>query len=211
MKTHHDNASETRAERKSPACGCGDTDGGRRTFLVGALALGVLPIRALASESAEEDPRRASPQPGDRLAYAVGDYKGEEVHPEHLQPGEDPKLVYPMDPVSGTLRDGSRANLSLVVRVDPHSISERMQPYAADGVVAYSALCTHNGCPVTALHESGSQVVCNCHGSVFNVADNGTVTTGPANRRLAALPVRLDGDALMVTGGFVGPVGIPRQ
>ena len=80
---------------------------------------------------------------------------------------------------------------------------------AADGIVAYSSLCTHYGCPITTLHPSQTQIVCNCHGSVFNAADRGVVTNGPAQRRLAMLPLAIKDGAVIVTGKFDGPLGPP--
>ncbi len=48
-------------------------------------------------------------------------------------------------------------------------------------LVAHSAVCTHAGCTVG---YQGGQIVCPCHGSVFN-AQTGAVITGPAVTPLA--------------------------
>lgn len=49
------------------------------------------------------------------------------------------------------------------------------------GLVAHSAICTHAGC---AVDYQGGQIVCPCHGSIFN-AQTGAVISGPAPTPLA--------------------------
>jgi Rieske Fe-S protein len=66
------------------------------------------------------------------------------------------------------------------------------QPSAGQ-VVAYSAICTHQGCVVTA---AGSKFECPCHGSVFDAA-TGDVEVGPALEPLASVPVTVDGDRVI--------------
>jgi thiosulfate dehydrogenase [quinone] large subunit len=59
---------------------------------------------------------------------------------------------------------------------------------AADTFVAFSAICTHQGCPMT---FSGGQFQCPCHGSTFD--QNGQVTNGPAQDPLPRIPVKVVG------------------
>jgi Rieske Fe-S protein len=59
-----------------------------------------------------------------------------------------------------------------------------------DGVVAYSAVCTHDGCTVGWDADAG-QISCPCHGSRFDPAD-GSVVNGPARSPLPAVPVTVD-------------------
>ena len=56
--------------------------------------------------------------------------------------------------------------------------------------VAYSAVCTHQGC--TVAYKNG-QLACPCHGSVFDPADGAAVVAGPAPRPLAKIPVKVEG------------------
>ncbi|TDE22807.1 iron-sulfur protein [Nonomuraea mesophila] len=58
---------------------------------------------------------------------------------------------------------------------------------------AFSALCTHKGCPVDKVE--GGSIVCPCHGSKFAIAD-GAVTDGPADKPLAAQSIKVDGDQI---------------
>ena len=56
--------------------------------------------------------------------------------------------------------------------------------------VAYSAVCTHQGCTVA---YQGGELACPCHGSVFDPADGAAVVTGPATRPLPEIPVKVQG------------------
>src|SRR5918997_2962074 len=56
--------------------------------------------------------------------------------------------------------------------------------------VAYSAVCTHQGCDVA---YQGGNLACPCHGSVFDPADGAAVVTGPATRPLPEIPIKVQG------------------
>jgi cytochrome b6-f complex iron-sulfur subunit len=62
------------------------------------------------------------------------------------------------------------------------------QPTAGK-VVAFSAICTHQGCTVA---PAGTKFQCPCHGSQYNAA-TGAVLQGPAPRPLTPVPVHVDG------------------
>ena len=198
-------------DKNMPApCDCcrAPADPDRRRALGGVLAAAVSPLLvhpAFASGGAERSPR---PAVGDRLAFMLGEHKDQAIRPENVEAGTAPILAYPKDPGSGEVL-GSRANILVVVRLDPASLSEAVAAHAVDGVVAYSALCTHNGCPVTVRDPTQTKLVCNCHGSVFDPADRGVVLDGPAYRRLPMLPLRLEGGELVVAAPFDGPIGPP--
>lgn len=55
-------------------------------------------------------------------------------------------------------------------------------------VVGFSAVCTHQGCTVA---PDGAELVCPCHGSVFEAA-TGKNVSGPAPRPLDTFTVRVD-------------------
>ena len=78
----------------------------------------------------------------------------------------------------------------------------------ASGYVAYSRVCTHAGCPVALYRASAKQLMCPCHQSVFDAAGDGAVVSGPADRPLPRLPIRIAGDgSIVATGDFPTPVG----
>ncbi|GAA2723271.1 Rieske (2Fe-2S) protein [Actinocorallia aurantiaca] len=70
------------------------------------------------------------------------------------------------------------------------------QPTAGQ-YVAFSAVCTHQGCTVNKIE--GAEAACPCHGSRFKVAD-GTVARGPASEPLPPATVELRGDDLFLVG-----------
>ena len=60
--------------------------------------------------------------------------------------------------------------------------------------VAYSAVCTHQGCTVA---YRGGQLACPCHGSVFDPANGAAVVSGPARRPLPEVPVEVSGGEVL--------------
>jgi Rieske Fe-S protein len=169
-------------------------------------------LSSAASAADEERPGSDKrPQPRDLLVVAEGEREGDLIKPTDLKRGDAPLLAWPKDPNSAVIRDGSRLNELLVVRLAPEELDEETRPRAADGIVAYSAVCTHAGCPVTAWMKAtdGDEDVfkCLCHNSEYDPRRAAQVVFGPAPRRLAALPLSIVDGALVVAGTFVGKVG----
>jgi Rieske Fe-S protein len=182
----------------------------RRRFLACGLTLTLPSLGALPALADTSDPRMTRPQSGDRLVFVSGDRREQIIKPADLTMGASPTLAYPMDPASQSIRDGSRANMILLLRLDPNEIALADRHRGADGIVAFSAICTHFGCPVTGLDQTGKNLACKCHGSIFDPRNNAEVVGGPAPRRLAAIPVRLEDGELSIAGGFSGAVGQQR-
>jgi Rieske Fe-S protein len=59
--------------------------------------------------------------------------------------------------------------------------------------VAFSAVCTHQGCTVSAV-QNGT-INCPCHGSKFRVAD-GSVAAGPAPKPLPKAAITVNGTSI---------------
>ena len=66
---------------------------------------------------------------------------------------------------------------------------------SAGNVVAFSAVCTHQGCTVA---PQGKEFDCPCHGSRFD-AKTGSVLGGPAPAPLTKLKASVSGDTVTVT------------
>ena len=54
----------------------------------------------------------------------------------------------------------------------------------------FSAICTHQGCPVGSVADG--VIMCPCHGSAFSIED-GSVEAGPATKPLGAVEVTVKG------------------
>lgn len=79
---------------------------------------------------------------------------------------------------------------------------------APDGYIVYSKMCTHAGCPVALYRSADRRLICPCHQSVFDVTDNASVVSGPADHPLPRLPIEIAADGyLRATGDFPQPVG----
>jgi rieske iron-sulfur protein len=177
----------------------------RRALLGAAVALApwaFFPARA--KDQPDETAKR--PQPGDHLVFLTGPRKDQPARAEDLELGGEQLQAYPADP-KGLVRDGSPLNLVLLVRVGADGLDEETRKRAADGVVAYSAICTHQACPVNQWSTEKLAMVCSCHGSTYDPKNSAKVIFGPAPLPLAALPLKSDNGQLVVAGGFIGRVG----
>jgi ubiquinol-cytochrome c reductase iron-sulfur subunit len=77
-----------------------------------------------------------------------------------------------------------------------------------DGIVAYSKICTHVGCPVALYEQTTHHILCPCHQSTFDATNGAKVLFGPAARALPQLPIAVDGDGyLIATSDYKVPVG----
>ncbi|MGI5159719.1 cytochrome bc1 complex Rieske iron-sulfur subunit [Microbispora sp. CA-102843] len=77
-----------------------------------------------------------------------------------------------------------------------------------DGIVAYSKICTHVGCPAALYEQTTHHILCPCHQSTFDAADGAKVIFGPAARPLPQLPIGIDGEGYLVAkSDFKVPVG----
>ena len=145
------------------------------------------------------------------LVFSEGARAGEAIKPEDLKAGGPPVRAWPKDPKTSVVRKGSRLNELLVVKLDPAELDEETRARSADGVVAYSVICVHTGCPITAWVKaaSGDKDVfkCMCHNSEYDPRQSAQVIFGPAPRRLPALPLAMDDGTLTVAAAFIGKVG----
>ncbi len=177
------------------------------------IAVGIVLGVALAPCAAAQkaDLRALRPLPGDRFVLADGSRPGEPITPADLGIGGPRVMAFPLDPKSGLVRDGSRLNKILLVRLDPATLNEETRRRSADGVVAYSGICTHQACDVTEWQPEALTFWCPCHESRFDPRDSARVVEGPAPRRLAALPLALTDGTLTAAGRFSGPVGAQNR
>ena len=98
----------------------------------------------------------------------------------------------------------------LLMRLDPKDLnpSKGRENWGYDGIVAYSKICTHVGCPVALYEQQTHHLLCPCHQSTFDVSNNCEVIFGPAARPLPQLPIAIDDDGYLVAqSDFHEPVG----
>ena len=154
-----------------------------------AFALPALAIRSLTQVT------QAVAQ-GDELVYAPGAVDvpvGEPLRAADLQEGTAVQ-VFPRD------KADNQNNLIEVVRIAAGE--------GAEGLVAYSAICSHLGCAVFARLNEDNNIACPCHASQFDPSNNGEVVGGPAPRPLPSLPITVNGYGVVVVNGpFSGPIG----
>jgi rieske iron-sulfur protein len=172
----------------------------RRTVF--GLALTPFLVRAVRADDAAATP----PQPNDHLVFLTGPKKDQMVKIDDLPVGGPQVQAYPATP-DGTLRNGSRLNLVILARFDPATLAEQTRARSAEGVVAYSGVCTHQGCPVNMWSKDRNAFVCSCHASVFDPKNAAEVIGGPAPRPLPALALKAADGAVVVAAPFDARVG----
>ncbi|MCB1888486.1 MAG: Rieske 2Fe-2S domain-containing protein [Rhodocyclaceae bacterium] len=153
------------------------------------------------------EPARARPQPGDRLVAADAEGTPTPLRLADVSAEGKPLMAVPFDAATGTVRDGSRLNKLLLLRLDPAAMEPSASKHAIEGVIAFSAVCTHQGCNITEFNAEKGLLLCFCHFSQFRPAAGGERVAGPAPRRLPMLPLKLDGDVLVVADGFTSRPG----
>jgi rieske iron-sulfur protein len=120
--------------------------------------------------TAQDDPASARPKEGDLLVKAQ-EGADTPLKPGDIQGGVPPLAAWPMDPHDRTVRSGSRFNQLLLLRLDPDKLTAATRSAAADGVVAYTVICTHSGCDVDDWLADQEILSCSCHSSMFDPKD----------------------------------------
>jgi len=114
-----------------------------------------------------------------------------------------------LDQVEGKLEEKAKAAV-LLMRLKPEdlTVSEGRETWNYDGIVAYSKICTHVGCPVALYEQQTHHLLCPCHQSQFDIKREAEVIFGPAKRPLPQLPITIDADGYLVArSDFTEPVG----
>jgi len=107
------------------------------------------------------------------------------------------------------LEEKAKASV-LLMRLKPEDLNELPEraSWSYDGIVAYSKICTHVGCPVALYEQQTHHLLCPCHQSQFDVANHAEVIFGPAKRALPQLPIAVDSEGYLVAqSDFTEPVG----
>jgi ubiquinol-cytochrome c reductase iron-sulfur subunit len=97
----------------------------------------------------------------------------------------------------------------ILLRLNPEDIrSAKEREWGYQGIVAYSKICTHVGCPVALYEQQTHHLLCPCHQSTFDVANDCKAIFGPADRALPQLRITVDTEGYLVAAdGFAEPIG----
>jgi ubiquinol-cytochrome c reductase iron-sulfur subunit len=109
----------------------------------------------------------------------------------------------------GKLEEKAKAAV-LLMRLKPEDLNElpERQDWSYEGIVAYSKICTHVGCPVALYEQQTHHLLCPCHQSQFDVSNHCEVIFGPAKRPLPQLPIAVDDEGYLIAqSDFTEPVG----
>jgi ubiquinol-cytochrome c reductase iron-sulfur subunit len=174
-------------------------------MLVGLADLGPWPTKKKRAETIE----RTIWAEGVRL---VNDITFEPIKPEDVEIGQlingQPENLKDLH---GTAFQQAKAKASIiVVRMDPNSIKipDSRRDWQVGGILCYSKICTHVGCPISLWEQQTHHLLCPCHQSTFDLGNSGVVVFGPAARSLPQLPITTDGEGYLVArSDFTVPVG----
>ncbi|NUU20603.1 MAG: Rieske (2Fe-2S) protein [Streptomycetaceae bacterium] len=205
--------------------GAADSGIGRRPLIrrtmIGAMALvplsGVVLLRDL------------GPLPGTKLRHTwwgkngkngrtviINENTRQPLRPEHIVKGSltmaRPQGLNPEDDgkINEEYLDEMGKAAILLVRLEPDEIKSKKQlEWSYEGIVAYSKICTHVGCPIGLYEQQTHHLLCPCHQSTFDLADDGAVVFGPAARSLPQLKITVNEQTgfLEAVGDFAEPVG----
>ncbi len=203
--------------------GVADSGIGRRPLirnsLLGAFATLGLPVVLVL--------RDLGPLPGDDLSKTVwkkgmrltNDVAGTPIKPSEVEIGQlingEPAVFYEEkdgEPVyEGVELQQAKAKAAIIiVRMKPEDIhaSKARENWGVEGILCFSKICTHVGCPISLWEQQTHHLLCPCHQSTFDLADNGKVIFGPAARSLPQLPITVDSEGYLVAqSDFTEPVG----
>jgi ubiquinol-cytochrome c reductase iron-sulfur subunit len=98
----------------------------------------------------------------------------------------------------------------LLMRLQPQDlhVTKGRETWNYNGIIAYSKICTHVGCPVALYEQQTHHLLCPCHQSQFDITHEAKVIFGPARRPLPQLPITVDSDGYLIArSDFTEPVG----
>ncbi|MEU6533179.1 Rieske 2Fe-2S domain-containing protein [Streptomyces sp. NPDC046928] len=97
----------------------------------------------------------------------------------------------------------------MIIRLEPDDIKDKRElDWSHQGIVAYSKICTHVGCPISLYEQQTHHALCPCHQSTFDLSDGAKVIFGPAGHPLPQLRIGVNDEGyLEALGDFTEPVG----
>ncbi len=184
-----------------------------RNSLIGALVVSPLPAVVLFRDLAPaDDPvellKHTMWEKGTRLAR---DPDGTPIKASDVTIGSAFHVIPEglQDMHHGKLEEKAKAAV-LLMRLKPEDlkVSPGREDWNYQGIVAYSKICTHVGCPVGLYEQQTHHLLCPCHQSQFDITEEAKVIFGPAKRPLPQLPITVDDEGYLIArSDFTEPVG----
>jgi ubiquinol-cytochrome c reductase iron-sulfur subunit len=191
-----------------------------RNTLLGAVGLLGLPAVVLL--------RDLGPAPEDKLAHTiwekgmrlVRDVVGTPIKASELEIGDlvngAPEALFPTEEngypeIEGVELQVQKAKGAIIiVKMEPGDIvpAKGRENWTVNGIICYSKICTHVGCPISLYERTTHHVLCPCHQSTFDLANAAKVIFGPAHRPLPQLPLAVDEEGYLIAqSDFTEPIG----
>ncbi len=191
----------------------------RRT-LIAALVVFPIPLVIMLKDLWVPTPEEEGKSPAEILSTTlwradsriVSDGTYRPVRPEDLPVGglisAVPADLQEVEHEQGNLNARGKAAI-ILIRMEPDEIrSQQGEGWDYQGILAYSKICTHVGCPIALYEQRTHHLLCPCHQSTFDLADSGNVVFGPAARRMPQLPIGVDAEGYLVAkSDFAEPIG----
>jgi ubiquinol-cytochrome c reductase iron-sulfur subunit len=217
--THERHPVQAREEVKAEvlddwATGVAESGFGRRTLVRRTMygALGLVPLTGLVLL------RDLGPLPEDKLRTTAWRAGSRIINESTMQP------LRPEDIIVGSLTQAMPEGLDphdedfpeqiakaavMLVRLEPEDIKDpKSAEWGHQGILCYSKICTHIGCPATLYEQQTHHALCPCHQSTFDLADGARVLFGPAGHPLPQLRITVNDEGFLeALGDFDVPPG----
>ena len=177
----------------------------RLALKTGFLGIGALGVAALAGTVGASALGRSKTTPGAGMAspapMSSAGVKGQAVTPSAApSAGIDPTQTIAPSPAATPAPAPGPQVARVSQMAAGHAISFN-DPITGDpgvliklndgSIVAFDALCTHEGCQVEYDRRSG-YLLCPCHGAAFDPMNDAQAIAGPTNVPLAKIPIHID-------------------
>ncbi|MDO4251868.1 MAG: Rieske 2Fe-2S domain-containing protein [Rothia sp. (in: high G+C Gram-positive bacteria)] len=185
-----------------------------RSTLIGAVILAPLPFLTFLRDLGPADPSVLKYTLWDKGVRLVRDPSGTPIKAADVTLGSAyhvlPESLSTLSHENGYIEEKAKA-VVLLMRLDPQDLKDQSAPgetWNVDGIVAYSKVCTHVGCPIALYEQRTHHLLCPCHQSTFDATNKCEVIFGPAGHALPQLPITVDSEGYLVAqSDFREPVG----
>ena len=178
----------------------------RRTLIAATLPLAVAPVVLL---------RDMGPLPGTSLRHTVWrkgtrlltDISNTPIRASEFSSSGGMLTVIPEG--YETDDDALAKAATIIIKFRPEELEHpTVLNWTVDGIVAYSKICTHVGCPASLYEQTTHHILCPCHQSTFDAPRGAQVIFGPAARPLPQLPITTNSEGYLIAqSDFHEPVG----